>query len=94
MRKRTETDPRLVDIAERIEHAEEGDVGRLRAELEQLRPSVQAEKQAEVAAEFDQIHTIERAKEVGSVDAIILPGELRPYLVNAVEKGRERAEQN
>ena len=92
VRRRTEADPRLVDLAARIEEAPEGDSSRIRAELQHLRPSVRAEKQAEVAAEFDQIHTIERAKAVGSVDAIIRPAELRPYLVNAVEKGRERIE--
>src|SRR5664280_3158895 len=93
VRKRTEADPRLVDLRSRIEQADGGDAVPLRAELGQLRPTVRAEKQAEVATEFDRIHTIERAKEVGSVDAIILPGELRPYLVKAVEQGRERTEQ-
>jgi acetyl-CoA carboxylase carboxyltransferase component len=92
VRKRTEADPRLVDLRSLIEKADEGDAAPLRAELEQLRPTVRAEKQAEVAAEFDQIHTIERAKEVGSVDAIILPSELRPYLVEAVERGRDRTQ--
>jgi acetyl/propionyl-CoA carboxylase alpha subunit/acetyl-CoA carboxylase carboxyltransferase component len=93
VRKRTEADPRLVDLRSRIEQADGGDAAPLRAELGQLRATVRAEKQAEVATEFDRIHTIERAKEVGSVDAIILPGELRPYLVKAVEQGRERTEQ-
>jgi acetyl-CoA carboxylase carboxyltransferase component len=92
VRKRTEADPRLVDLRSLIEQADEGDAAPLRAELEQLRPTVRAEKQAEVAAEFDQIHTIERAKEVGSVDVIILPSELRPYLVEAVERGRDRTQ--
>jgi acetyl/propionyl-CoA carboxylase alpha subunit/acetyl-CoA carboxylase carboxyltransferase component len=93
VRKRTEADPRIVDLSSRIEEAPEGEKGHLRAELQQVRARVRAEKQAAVAAEFDQIHTIERAKEVGSVDAIISPSDLRPYLVNAVEKGRERIEQ-
>jgi hypothetical protein len=39
------------------------------------------------------VHTIERALEVGSVDRIIAPGELRPYLVDAVERGIARHEQ-
>jgi acetyl-CoA carboxylase carboxyltransferase component len=94
VRRRTEADPRLVELSSQIARADEGEAGRLRSELEQLRPSVRAEKQAEVAAEFDQIHTIERAKEVGSVDAIIQPSELRTYLVQAVERGRVRTEQS
>jgi hypothetical protein len=43
-----------------------------------------------VAGEFDRIHSIERAKRVGSVDRIITPSELRPYLVDAVERGLSR----
>jgi hypothetical protein len=42
--------------------------------------------QAEVAGEFDRIHSIERPRKVGSVDRIISPGELRRYLVEAVER--------
>ena len=48
--------------------------------------------QAEVADEFDRIHSIGRAKEVGSADAIISPGELRPYLIASVARGMRRAE--
>jgi acetyl-CoA carboxylase carboxyltransferase component len=93
VRKRTASDRRLADLSSRIGHVGEEEAARLRAEIEQLRPSVRAEKQAEVADEFDRVHSIGRAMEVGSVDAIILPGELRPYLVEAVERGIRRTEQ-
>ena len=56
-----------------------------------LRAAVRSEKLGEVAAEFEQIHNIERAREVGSVHAIIPAPELRPYLIAAVERGMERA---
>ena len=39
------------------------------------------QKQAEVAAEFDAIHTVERAKEVGSLDDILGPRNLRRSLI-------------
>ncbi|MDQ6782058.1 MAG: biotin/lipoyl-binding protein [Actinomycetota bacterium] len=90
VRKRTDADRRLADLGPRIAQADDGEAARLRSELEELRPTVLAEKQAEVAAEFDRIHSIERAREVGSVDVIIEPGELRPYLVEAVERGVNR----
>ncbi|MDX6231604.1 MAG: hypothetical protein QOH68_555, partial [Nocardioidaceae bacterium] len=41
----------------------------------------------EVAAEFDRVHSIARAVEVGSVDAVIGAHELRPRLIEAVERG-------
>jgi hypothetical protein len=56
-------------------------------DLAQLRSSVRVEKLGEVAAEFDGIHSIERAVQVGSVDAVISARELRPRIVAAVERG-------
>ncbi len=91
VRKRTEADRRLLELGARIAQGDEAEA-QLRAELEQLRLVVRAEKQAEVAGEFDQIHSIERAKRVGSVDRIISPGELRRFLVEAVERGIGRAQ--
>jgi len=41
----------------------------------------------ELAAEFDRVHSIQRALAVGSVDRIIPARELRPYLIDAVERG-------
>jgi hypothetical protein len=43
-----------------------------------------------VAEEFDARHSIERAQEVGSVDAIVPSARLRPYLVDAVRRGMAR----
>jgi hypothetical protein len=62
----------------------------LRAELATVRASVRSEKLGEVAAEFEAVHDIERARRVGSVHAIIPAAELRPRLVEAVERGMER----
>jgi acetyl-CoA carboxylase carboxyltransferase component len=52
---------------------------------------VRSEKLGELAAEFDAIHSVGRAVEVGSVDRIIPAAELRPQLIEAVERGIERA---
>jgi len=92
VKKRTAADPRLSELSARIEKADEGDAARLRSEFEKLRSTVRVEKQAEIAEEFDSVHSVERAKEVGSVHAIIPPAELRPYLIDAVARGMERAE--
>ena len=37
------------------------------------------------AAEFDSVHTVERAKEVGSLTDILEPADLRPNLIAALE---------
>jgi hypothetical protein len=62
----------------------------LTAELDELRASVHAEKLGEVAAEFDRIHSIQRAVEVGSVDEIISVAQLRPRIIETIEQGLRR----
>lgn len=51
-----------------------------RAEIDRLRADVQAD----VATEFDDIHDIERAQSVGSLDDIVAPEQLRNYLVECL----------
>jgi acetyl/propionyl-CoA carboxylase alpha subunit/acetyl-CoA carboxylase carboxyltransferase component len=48
---------------------------------------VKLEKQAEVAAEFDAIHTVDRAREVGSLEAIFPAAGLRQRLIEALGTG-------
>ena len=74
-----------VRAAEGLEQAELG------AELATLRAGVRSEKLGEVAAEFEAVHDIERARRVGSVHDIVPAAELRPRLIAAVERGMERA---
>jgi acetyl-CoA carboxylase carboxyltransferase component len=61
-----------------------------RAELAEMRDLVRTEKIGEVAAEFDAIHSVERALRVGSVHRIIAAESLRPELIAAVERGIAR----
>lgn len=53
-----------------------------------LYKEVYAEKQGEVALAFDQAHSVQRAKTVGSVHDILRPEELRPRMIEAVQRGR------
>jgi len=84
---RTASDPRVVELAAQMSTAEGAAQAALVTDLAQLRASVRSQKLGEVAAEFDSIHSIERAVKVGSVDAVISARELRPRLVEAVERG-------
>jgi acetyl-CoA carboxylase carboxyltransferase component len=87
---RTRRDPRVVELEQAIADPERGDKARLRSQLEETREAVRAEKLDEVAAEFDGVHTVQRALEVGSIQQIIPPERLRPYLIEAVERGMAR----
>jgi hypothetical protein len=92
--KRTSADPRVADlqagIAEATSGGDEDEAARLRAELASAWPAVHAEKLGQVADEFDRVHSIERAHQVGSVQAIVPPARLRPYLIDAVRRGMQR----
>ncbi|RVX45124.1 acetyl/propionyl-CoA carboxylase alpha subunit [Nonomuraea polychroma] len=82
---RTAADPRVVDLEARVAAASGADRAALTAELDELRSSVRAEKLGEVAMEFDRVHNIRRAVEVGSVDAVIRAAEMRPRIIEAIE---------
>ena len=49
--------------------------------------AVHSEKLGQVADEYDAVHSVERARRVGSVHEIIPASRLRPHLIEAVEKG-------
>jgi acetyl-CoA carboxylase carboxyltransferase component len=88
---RTSADPRVAALEAELAEAEEGRQAQLRAELADLRTSVRSEKLGEVADEFEAVHDIERARSVGSVHTIIPARQLRPYLIEAVDRGLARA---
>ncbi|WP_067824993.1 ATP-binding protein [Nocardia inohanensis] len=84
---RTAADQRVRELAERAAGTATADRAALTAELDEIRSAVRTEKLGEVAAEFDRVHNIQRAVEVGSVDAIIRAAELRPRIIAAIENG-------
>jgi acetyl/propionyl-CoA carboxylase alpha subunit/acetyl-CoA carboxylase carboxyltransferase component len=84
---RTSADPRVRELEGRVRAAAEADRAPLAAELATVRAAVRAEKLGEVAAEFDGVHSIHRAVEVGSVDAVIEARELRPRIIAALRQG-------
>src|SRR5204863_8062712 len=57
------------------------------AEQSAVRDAVRTEKLGEVAAEFDAVHSVQRAQDVGSVHRIITAERLRPELGAAIERG-------
>jgi acetyl-CoA carboxylase carboxyltransferase component len=94
VRKRTTADPRVADlqaaIAEATASGADDKASALRARLASVWPAVHAEKLGQLADEFDGVHSIERARQVGSVQAIVPAARLRPYLIDAVRRGMRR----
>jgi len=87
---RTDTDPRVAELRAGVDAADDDERARLRADLADVRAAVRSEKLGEMAAEFDAVHSIERALDTGSIDAIIPAASLRPHLIEAVERGIRR----
>ncbi len=90
VKQRTEKDPRVAAARAAADAATGPEVGKLRAAIGHVTAAVRSQKLGEVADEFDAIHTIERALQVGSVDRIIAAEELRPYIVDALHRGMAR----
>ncbi len=56
-------------------------------DYDELFQKVYNEKQTSLGQKFDQIHSVARAKEVGSIDDVVTPETIRPYLIRSVEEG-------
>jgi acetyl/propionyl-CoA carboxylase alpha subunit/acetyl-CoA carboxylase carboxyltransferase component len=82
--RRTSTDSRVADLEARLAHTAGAEHAELTAKLAEVRASVRAEKLADVAAEFDRVHSVHRAVQVGSVDAVVSAAELRPRIIEAI----------
>ncbi|MGV8874562.1 MAG: carboxyl transferase domain-containing protein [Rhodococcus sp. (in: high G+C Gram-positive bacteria)] len=89
---RTAADSEVKELEARL-NAADNDATRsaLRVELTTVRANARNAKLGEVAAEFEAIHNIQRAQNVGSVHHIVPAAELRPQLVAAIERGMARS---
>jgi acetyl/propionyl-CoA carboxylase alpha subunit/acetyl-CoA carboxylase carboxyltransferase component len=87
---RARKDPRLQALTDAAARAEGKEKSRLLAQWNDLYPVVHSEKLGEVAAEFDSTHSVHRALEKGALHRIIPPAQLRPYLIDAIERGMRK----
>ncbi|MBW3085430.1 hypothetical protein KEM60_01630 [Austwickia sp. TVS 96-490-7B] len=84
---RTSQDARVVEARQVAASAPTATAGTARQAAERIMEEVRSQRRKDVADEFDGVHTVERAQRVGSVDLIIPAAQLRPYLVDALERG-------
>jgi acetyl-CoA carboxylase carboxyltransferase component len=64
-----------------------------REDLDSTLQEVTLEKQAQLAEEFDRIHSVERAKKVGSLDSIVPPERMRSFLIEQLERAASAAKE-
>jgi acetyl-CoA carboxylase carboxyltransferase component len=87
VRARVAADPRIQQLRATLRGnptAEE------RAAFDKLRRDVTIEKRGEVAREYDAVHSVERAKKVGSIEEIIPAHTIRPYLIDTLTADLKR----
>ena len=88
---RTAADPAVRELeAQLAASTDTAETADLRVKLDATRTAVRSDKLGEVAAEFEAVHNVERARQVGSVHSIIPANELRPRIAAAVERGITR----
>ena len=87
VRKRALTDPRVVELSREVRLRPTAES---RAALDEALAEVTLAKQAELAAEFDAVHSVERAKAVGSLDRILEPQTLREDLIGLLQATRKQ----
>ena len=83
--RRVELDERVSKIRERLSRTTSLERLQLLSELESIRMEVMLEKRGEVAAEFDTIHSVERAIQQGSLDGIVRSEDLRMRIVQELD---------
>ena len=91
---RARKDERLDTLTQAMAKAEGKEKSRLRAQWNELFKVIHSEKLGEMAEEFDRVHSVHRALRVGALHHILPPASLRPYLVDAVERGMKKTEQS
>jgi acetyl/propionyl-CoA carboxylase alpha subunit/acetyl-CoA carboxylase carboxyltransferase component len=84
---RARKDPRLQALSQAMATAETAEKRRLRTQWDELFKIVYSEKLGEVAGEYDRVHNVQRALRVAALHHILPPANLRPYLIQAVERG-------
>ncbi|MFW6292304.1 MAG: carboxyl transferase domain-containing protein [Spirochaetota bacterium] len=76
----TQQDPRYAEAAKRLEE----DPSFTQREFDEIYRAVHTEKQSALATRFDNVHNIERARQVNSIDGIITVSELRSLIVSRI----------
>ena len=89
VRERALADPRVRTAQKALAHAGLADRRHLEEDYERVLADVTATVQTEVAREFDAVHNVARALEVGSLDALTTAKELRPSLCARLERALE-----
>jgi acetyl/propionyl-CoA carboxylase alpha subunit/acetyl-CoA carboxylase carboxyltransferase component len=83
VRARALADPQLAELEKALRTAPSAAA---RERFERALADAMLEHQSQLAADFDAIHSVERARRVGSLSAIVEPRRLRPFLIGELAR--------
>jgi acetyl/propionyl-CoA carboxylase alpha subunit/acetyl-CoA carboxylase carboxyltransferase component len=89
VREKAQADPRVRAARQALADAKLADRRKVEEDYERVLADVSAKVQTEVAREFDAVHNVARALDVGSLDALTTAKELRPSLCARLERALE-----
>jgi acetyl-CoA carboxylase carboxyltransferase component len=81
VRGRAMADPRVRALRERLRSDSGDDV---RGLFERTLGEAILQEQAVLAAEFDSVHSVDRARDVGSIEEIVAPAQMRAFLIRSL----------
>ena len=81
-------DSRIVQLREDLSRASGEQAAKIAQQLKQKYEDITLEKRGIIAQEFDSIHNVERAIQVGSLDAVISTKELRPHIIHTIQQAQ------
>jgi acetyl-CoA carboxylase carboxyltransferase component len=87
VKQRTLNDQRVRRLQQTLDTKQGSERAAVQSRLSEVQKRVHAEKTQELAAEFDRIHSVERAQRVGSISHIVAPRRLREHVIDAIERG-------
>jgi hypothetical protein len=91
VRRRTLQDPRLQELTGRLRSCDPAQRQALELQHQEMYQEIFQEQRARVAGEFDTIHTVERARQVGSLDAILDPVKLREHIIASLQTPNDQS---
>ncbi|NJK88019.1 MAG: hypothetical protein HC923_00580 [Myxococcales bacterium] len=84
---RVKADPRVVALTNDAKAAKGAEQAVIGVKLDEVRAAAASEQLGRLAEEYDSIHSVERARAVGSVHRIIPATRLRPDIIEAIRRG-------
>ena len=93
VRRRVESDTRVVAALDAMKALVGTPLGDAQKAYAALLQEVEAEQQAELAREFDTVHSVDRAKRVGSIRDVISVGGLRSLIATQIREKTPRADE-